>query len=171
MPNCYHIDQPCIVKDLVYDPVFSNADSPEIPRPTQLATARRPRVPGQGLDRWEDPGYEARIEGLELFASGAGKTDNVFTHSVSICRFAAAAAGHQLDFRAAHELENTPVRSRRHPPKALRSCASRGRQLFSCHSYQPGISLRAYLPLNTLTQGTNVDGRNLTTATARADDL
>ena len=94
MPNCYHINQPCIVKDLVYDPVFSNSDSPEIPRPPQLATARWTWVPGQGLDPWKDPGYEVRIEALQLFASGAGKTHNVFTHSVSICRFAAAAAGH-----------------------------------------------------------------------------
>ena len=94
MPNCYHINQPRIVKDLVYDPVFSHADSPEIPCPPQLATARRPWVPGQGLDPWEDPGYEVRIEALHLFASGAGKTDNVFTHSASIFRFAAAAAEH-----------------------------------------------------------------------------
>lgn len=64
MPNCYDIDQARIVKDLVDDPVFS------------------------------DPGYEERTEALQLFTSGAGKTDNVFTHSVSTCQFAAAAAGH-----------------------------------------------------------------------------
>ena len=58
MPNCYHINQARIVKDLVYDPVFSN------------------------------------IEALHLFASGAGKTDNVFTHSASVFRFAANAAEH-----------------------------------------------------------------------------
>jgi hypothetical protein len=94
MPNCYDIDQPRVVKDLVDDPVFSNADSPQIPRPSQLAAACRPRITGEGLDPWEDPGYEVRIEALELFASGAGKTNNVFTHSVSVFRFAAAAAGH-----------------------------------------------------------------------------
>jgi hypothetical protein len=53
-----------------------------------------PRVPGQGLDPQEDPGYEVRIEALHLFASGAGKTDNVFTHSASVFRFAANAAEH-----------------------------------------------------------------------------
>ena len=94
MPNCYHINQPRIVKDLVYDPVLSNADSPEIPRPPQLATAPRPWVPGQGLDSREDPGYEVRIEALHLFASGVGKTDNVFTHSASVFRFAPTAAEH-----------------------------------------------------------------------------
>ena len=94
MPNGYDINQPRIVEDLVYDPVFSNPDSPEIPCPSQLATACRPWVPGQGVDPWEDPGHEGSIEALQLFASGAGKTDNVLTHSVSICQFAAAAAEH-----------------------------------------------------------------------------
>jgi hypothetical protein len=94
MPNCYHINQARIVKDLVYDPVFSNADSPEVSCPPQLSTAARPRVPGQGLDPQEDPGYEVRIEALHLFACGAGKTDNVFTHSASVFRFAANAAEH-----------------------------------------------------------------------------
>ena len=94
MPNCYDINRPRIVKDRVYDPVFSHADSPEIPCPPQLAAARRPRIPGEGLDPREDPGYEVRIEALELFASGAGKTDNVFTHSASIFRLPEAAAGH-----------------------------------------------------------------------------
>ena len=92
MSDCDHINEPRIVKDLVYDSVFSDADSPEIPRPAQLPTAGRPWISRQGLDMWEDSGYEVRLEALQLFASGAGKTDNVFTHSVSTSHFAAAAA-------------------------------------------------------------------------------
>lgn len=56
MPNGDYINQSIAVKDLVYDPVISDPDSPEIPRPPQLATARWPRVPRQGLDPREEPG-------------------------------------------------------------------------------------------------------------------
>jgi hypothetical protein len=94
MANGYHINQPRIVEDLVHDPVFSNADSPEVPSPTQFATARWTRVSGQRFDLREDPGYEVRVEALQLLTSGANKPDNVFTHSVSVFRFAAAAAEH-----------------------------------------------------------------------------
>jgi hypothetical protein len=47
-----------------------------------------------GLDPGEDRCYEVRIEALHLFAGGAGKMDNVFTHSVSVFRFAPTAAEH-----------------------------------------------------------------------------
>jgi hypothetical protein len=92
MSDCDHINEPRIVKDLVYDPICTHSDSPEIPRPAQLPTAGRPWISGQGLDTWEDSGYEMRLEALQLFASGAGKTDNVFTQSVSTSHFAAGAA-------------------------------------------------------------------------------
>jgi hypothetical protein len=92
--NCHHIDQSRIVKDLVHDPVFSNADSPEVPRSQQFTTARRAWIPGQRLNPRENPRYEARIQALELFPGGPGKTDNVFTHSVLACGYAAVAAAH-----------------------------------------------------------------------------
>ena len=55
---------------------------------------RRAWIPGQRLDPTENPRYEARIQALELFPGGPGKTDNVFTHSVLACGYAAVAAAH-----------------------------------------------------------------------------
>jgi hypothetical protein len=90
--NRYHINEPGAVEDLIHNPVFSNSNPPEIPRTSQLATARWPWVPGQGLDARKDPGYDVGIEAFDLFASGAGKTDAIFTHSASAFRFAVASA-------------------------------------------------------------------------------
>jgi hypothetical protein len=92
MANGYHIDEPSAVEDLVHNPVFSNSNPPEVPLTSQLATARWPWVPGQGLDARKDLGYDVRLEAFNLFASGAGKTDAVFTHSDSAFRFAGACA-------------------------------------------------------------------------------
>ena len=94
MPNGYHINELSAVEDLIHDPVFSNSNPPEIPRTSQLATARWPWVAAQGLDARKDPGYDVGIEAFDLFARGAGKTDTVFTHSASAFRFAVASAEH-----------------------------------------------------------------------------
>jgi hypothetical protein len=94
MPNGYHINEASGIEDLIHDPVFSNSNPPEIPCTSQLATPRWPWGPGQGLDARKDSAYDVRIEEFNLFASGAGKTDTVFTHSGSAFRFAVASVEH-----------------------------------------------------------------------------
>jgi hypothetical protein len=164
MTNGNHVDQPSAVKDFVYDSVFSDSDPPEIPRPPQLATARWPWGSGQGLDPREEAGYELRLETLNLPASGSGKTDNVFTHSVSVFRFSEAAAERWQGSRAAQQRVIALAQNRRHLPRVLHSCASRGRPPSFCHSYRRGISRRAYYPLLSRRQDTAVGRRNLMNA-------
>jgi len=61
MPDCDHIYDGRSIEDLVYDPVLTNPDSPEIESAPQLAAGRRPWISREGLDPRKDSRDQARI--------------------------------------------------------------------------------------------------------------